>query len=564
MNWDELPGLFAATDGEGRLVSASAGLYRFMGLEPGQITGHLLDELLPPASRILAQTHIWPLLNRTGSASEVFLQLRMADGTRVPALLNARRSLDSSGGESKACFTWSFFVAHERSKFEAAVLDMRRRAESLAETLAQRERFLRDVTEALPGLVAHWDANLRCTFANAAHEAVFQRPATEIVGMHLADLLGPARMPSMSAALAHVMTGKAQQLEGRFNRADGTQSIWQMDCVPQRDTAGQVIGFFVLGSDITRLKEASIAQRLVASVFRSIREGIVVADAQGQVLSVNPAFCDLTGWTEREMIGRPAPFARPEQESTLLATMWETLALRGQWHGELWCKHRDGDEHLLAQSVTAFRDDDGGDVGTGKAQRYVAIYTDVTDRWRHDEKVRQLALYDSLTGLPNRHLLSERLEQLVVRANREQTRVALMFLDLDGFKAVNDEHGHAAGDELLQVVAHRLLDQVRETDTVSRLGGDEFVVLLDNPSSEGEAQNVAQRILASVTQPIALKTVAVQPGAALATAVDVGVSIGIALHGPHCPTAKELMAQADAAMYAAKSAGKGRVHLAPT
>jgi len=557
VHWDHLPGLYALTDGAGRITAVNAGLLKALALQPEHVVGQSLDVLLPGPGRILLQTHIWPLLHRTGAATEIYLQLKAADGTRLPCLLNAQRHI----GPEVQGVAWSFFVVQERSRFEAALLAMRRNAESLAESLAQREAFLSVLTNALPGMVAHWDHNLRCTFANAAHEAVSGRPVESLLGMSLPDLLGLERMADFAPKLALLLAGEAQQSELSIHGPGEQERHWQLELVPERDAKGQVSGFFVLGSDVTSLRQASLDQRMAASVLRSTLDGILIADHEGHILSANPAFCKLTGSDEQALIGQPAPFARPRTADGQADEVWHALETRGQWRGEYWSERAHGEQHLLAQSVTAIRNEDPR--AAVQTQRYVAVYSDITERWRQDERVRQLALYDSLTGLPNRHLMTERLAQLVIRASREHSSVMLMFLDLDGFKAVNDSLGHSAGDQLLQQVAGRLLQQVRETDTVARLGGDEFVVLLDNPNSMEEALNVAQRILAALSVPFELQVESTDAKVRPPSVAHIGASIGLASLGPSCLTAEQLLARADAAMYAAKAAGKGRVHLAP-
>ena len=277
VHWDHLPGLYAFTDGSGRITAANAGLLKALALQPEHVLGESLDVLLPGPGRILLQTHIWPLLQRTGAATEIYLQLKAADGTRLPCLLNAQRHL----GPEVHGVAWSFFGVQERSKFEAALLAMRRNAESFAESLAQREAFLRVLTNALPGMVAHWDDTLRCTFANAAHAAVSKRPVESLLGMALPDLLGPKRMADFEPKLALLLAGEAQQSELCIHEADGQERFWQLDFVPERDAKGRVCGFFVLGSDVTSLRQASLEQRMAASVFGSTLDGILIADHEG-------------------------------------------------------------------------------------------------------------------------------------------------------------------------------------------------------------------------------------------------------------------------------------------
>jgi diguanylate cyclase (GGDEF)-like protein len=220
--------------------------------------------------------------------------------------------------------------------------------------------------------------------------------------------------------------------------------------------------------------------------------------------------------------------------------MRHELALTGRWAGEAWARRKDGNVFLVRQTVTAISG------GTEEPVRYVSVFNDITERWHADERMRYLASHDALTGLPNRSFLVARLMQLLATAERESRRVAVMFIDLDGFKRVNDLHGHPVGDKVLKEVARRLQQQIRTSDTVARVGGDEFVVLLDNPASPDEVTHIAERIVGIVGD---LREVSGHP-------VSLGASIGIAIHGVHGLGPEDLLSNADAAMYAVKAAGK--------
>jgi diguanylate cyclase (GGDEF)-like protein/PAS domain S-box-containing protein len=288
--------------------------------------------------------------------------------------------------------------------------------------------------------------------------------------------------------------------------------------------------------------------RLAASIFDSTIEGIMVTDEAGIILSVNPAFSVITGYGAVEVIGQRAGMLKSDRhDATFHATIVQSIVAHGRWEGETWTRRQDGTIFLARQSITLIR-------STGdEPVRYVSIFNDISALWQKNEDTRHLAFHDLLTGLPNRSLLIERMTQLIARTDREQSNVALMFLDLDGFKAVNDTLGHETGDELLVVVAKRLVAQVRALDTVARLGGDEFVILLHNPVNNDEVAHIAQRIVESINLPMHFDE----------KSARVGVSIGIAIYDIDGSTPARLLKSADGAMYLAKAAGKNTFRFCP-
>jgi diguanylate cyclase (GGDEF)-like protein/PAS domain S-box-containing protein len=560
---DHLPCSALVTDGNGLLQEINAEMLRLIGGQNARRSALIrdlpmqadlfevedkagpwrqrsIDDLVLPASRIFLQTHVWPLLLRDGQVREIQLQLRDADGLTVPVLVNcSRREVDGVLG-----YWWVFFVAKERSLFEAAVLASRRSAEASEQALVEKEHFTRQVTDAMPGLVAYWGKDLICRFANYRYLDWFGKSSQEAVGMSYRDLLGERlftmNLPHAQAALA----GKAQCFEGELIDARGVRVATLAHYMPDFEAEGSVSGFFVHIGDVTPLKDAEIELKLAAGVFDHAADAIVVTDSDYCILRVNPAFVEITGYSAAEAVGMNLVKLKSTltEDNIPYSGVMEEVAAKGQWSGDRWSRRKNGEVYLQAMSVTAIQG------LLGQALRYITIFSDATERWNKDEEIRQQAFHDALTGLPNRHLLLERLGQLITMTEREQRQVALLFLDLDRFKAVNDEFGHAAGDQLLKLVAARLQAQVRTADTVARLGGDEFVVLLDNPANVDEVARIAQRIVDAVSAPIQLA------GQTLA----VGASVGVALHPAHGQTPAELMHAADRAMYAAKQGGSAR------
>ena len=433
-----------------------------------------------------------------------------------------------------------FFVGLVRdiSEQEAA----RANAEASAQLIAERERFIRGITNAIPGMVANWDATLRCRFANNRYLEWFGKLPEELIDVvTLRELLGEKLFALNEPHIQGALAGVNQQFARIMTKPDGTVGHTWAAYVPDLDSVGVVVGFFVLVTDVTPLKEAEAALELAASVYRSTDDGITVTDAHGTILSVNPAFTRITGYSAEEVLGEnPRLLKSNRHDKAFYAAMWQDINAKGRWEGELWNRRKNGDVYPERMVITAIFD------AAGAAHRYVAVFNDITDLWRKDEHVRHLAFHDALTDLPNRTLLLERLDRQIAMSTREHRELAVMFLDLDGFKPVNDTLGHEVGDDVLKVVAQRLLTVVRQTDTVARLGGDEFVIILDNPMNRDEVAHIASRILATVNEPMSLRGKTAQ----------VGTSIGIAMFPADGETPADLIKNADTAMYAAKVAGK--------
>ncbi len=401
--------------------------------------------------------------------------------------------------------------------------------------------FIKTVVDAVPAMVAYWDRDLRCCFANRRYQEWFGKKGAEIIGVSMRDLVGRRLFALDEAHALRALSGEPQHFERILNKADGSVSHTWTTYTPDIDVHGTVAGFFVLKCDVTPLKEVEAELRMAASVFDNTVEGIVVSAADGTILSVNPAFTEITGFTAEEAIGQnPRMLKSHHHDDAFYSAMWRDIKKTGRWQGELWNRRKSGEVFLEWQTITRISG------GASDPERYVAVFHDITERRRRDDGIRHQAFHDVLTDLPNRALLRERLDQLIAMTERERRDVAVMFLDLDGFKTINDTLGHRTGDDLLKAVAQTLLAQVRRSDTVARLGGDEFIVVLDNPANREEVASMARRIIAAVNEPMSFRN----------ETASIGISIGIAMHPSGGATAAQLIESADIAMYAAKTAGK--------
>ena len=277
-------------------------------------------------------------------------------------------------------------------------------------------------------------------------------------------------------------------------------------------------------------------------VERHMREAVCVMHPDFSFVSVNPAFTRITGYAPTDVLGRQLDLLdSPQHDSEFYAAIRAEVLVNGRWAGELWARRKDGEEFLCSSVFFAI-----GQPGQ-PPQTVVSVFSDITHQKRAEQELRYLANFDALTNLPNRALLSERLSRAIVRARREHTRIAVLFLDFDHFKDINDSLGHAAGDRILRVAATRLQETVGERPTVARLGGDEFTVVVEDVASPEDADHIAREIIMAFEAPLRLDD---------RVEVAISPSIGISLYPDHGQVPTELLKRADTAMYQAKAAGR--------
>ena len=289
------------------------------------------------------------------------------------------------------------------------------------------------------------------------------------------------------------------------------------------------------------LRTSETSLRLAYKVIEASHDAVMITDAKGIIQSVNPSFCKLTGYSADEALGQtPSLLSSGQHDQLFYQQMWQGLQQQGYWQGEIWNKRKNGEIYPEWLSISAVRNDQGA------INQYAAIFSDITERKKREQKIHELAYFDELTGLANRRLFQDRLEQALANAKRHHHQLAVLFLDLDLFKRINDTLGHQAGDEALRQVAKRLQKASRAGESVARLGGDEFTMLVPECETKEEIVKLAQRIVAQFELPFQIQ----QNELALTT------SVGISIYPQHGHTASELLKCADAAMYQAKESGR--------
>ncbi|MGM9515019.1 EAL domain-containing protein [Roseateles sp. DB2] len=359
----------------------------------------------------------------------------------------------------------------------------------------------------------------------------------------------PDDFPLALASIEQHLSGEApaHEVEMRLRTKDGEwRWIRTSGRVVSRDAEGRPLMMSGTHTDITERKQLELALREAAMVFDSSLEGIMVVDPRMRITKVNAAFCHITGYDADDVLGKsPAILSSGRQGPDFYREMWRSLAAHDVWRGEIWNRRRNGEIYAELLTISCVRD------AKGVVQHYIGVFSDISQIKSHEAELHRIAHFDPLTGVPNRRLLVDRLHQALARAARTESSLAVCFLDLDGFKVVNDAHGHAVGDRLLIEVTQRMAEVLRAEDTLARLGGDEFVVLLTDISSERNCALVLDRLLQAVQQPLRIEGLELR----------VTVSIGVSLFPHDNADADTLMRHADQAMYLAKEAGKNRYQL---
>lgn len=330
-------------------------------------------------------------------------------------------------------------------------------------------------------------------------------------------------------------------IEHRVVRPDGAiRQVTELGEI-ERDAAGEAVHMTGTVQDITERKKAETQLLLAAKIIENASEGIVVTDVAGLIVDANPAYERILGYPREQIIGKKPGFASSgHHDEGFYREMWQRLRAEGAWEGEIWDRHASG--ATIPQWLTINAITDPG----GRVTHYVGMLLDISSQKAAELKLKEMAFYDPLTELPNRTLFHDRLEQQIATCHRNGSQMALMFIDLDRFKGVNDTLGHAAGDQLLQETARRLRNGVREADTVARLGGDEFTIIVTDVSQSDGLSNLAGELIKNLCKAVELR----------GQSVHVGASIGIALYPEDGRDAETLLKNADIAMYQAKDAGR--------
>ena len=418
-----------------------------------------------------------------------------------------------------------------------------------AERRAQEDRMLKAfivessedaiIGKTLDGIVTSW---------TRAAEKIFGYTAEEMIGHSLSTIIPVDRRDEDRKVMVSIMRGEVINLfETERIRKDGSRINVFLTISPIRNLESFTVGISEIARNITERKQAEVKLQLAANVFTHAREAIMITDLVGSIIDVNDTFTRMTGYSRDEILGKnPRLLKSGHQSKSFYKAMWNDLIEEGYWSGELWNRRKNGEIYVEMKTISTVRD------ALGKAQHYVSLSSDITLLKEHEKQLEHLAHYDVLTSLPNRVLLADRLHQCMASVQRRALRLGVVFLDLDGFKEVNDNHGHDIGDRLLMSLASRMKQTLRDADTLSRLGGDEFVAVLPDLTSIEDCLPMVNRLLSVIAEPVTINNISLK----------VSASLGVTFYPQSQDVdADQLLRQADQAMYQAKVAGKNRYHV---
>ncbi|MFA6311487.1 MAG: EAL domain-containing protein [Sterolibacterium sp.] len=426
-------------------------------------------------------------------------------------------------------------------------------AMSIERAQAEKARFdsaeeLRVIYDTASVAIFEGDLSGDLIHANRRMAEMFRCPLEKLIGSEYVAHIHPDEREAGRQNLLGLLTGdlRTVDLERRYRREDGSEFWGHLTARQRLDSQGKVVALVGVITDITERKQAEAHLQLAANVFTYAQEGITITDAEGNIIDVNDTFTRITGYSRVEAIGKnPRILKSGRQDQEFYAGMWSDLKTKGHWSGEIWNRRKTGEVYVEMLNISAVTD------AAGVPQNYVALFSDISSLKEHQNQLERIAHYDALTGLPNRVVLADRLRQATAQTRRRENLMALVYLDLDGFKEVNDNHGHETGDALLIVLSQRLKEALREGDTLARIGGDEFVAVLTDLTSIRECEVVLSRLLQAAASPVQIKEITLR----------VSASLGVTLFPLDSGDPDTLLRHADQAMYQAKQAGKNRYHL---
>ena len=422
---------------------------------------------------------------------------------------------------------------------ELTAANQRLRAQS-----EQEHAQLRGVIDSIPDLIYFKTPEGIYLGCNQAFERYAGLPESSIVGNTALSIFDSATALKVRSRDTEMLaSGKAMVCEEWVTYPDGGNICLEVLRTPYFNSAGSVIGLIGIGRNITERKRLEEERRLAALVYQHTAEGMLVTDADYHIIAINPACARITGYELQEVLGKsPNIFNSGRQDQYFYDSMWEAINGVGYWHGEMWDRRKNGEIYAKSITINQLLGDDDSLHG------YVVLFSDITEKKQSEELIWKQANFDMLTGLPNRRMFRDRLAQEIKKERRAGLSLALLFIDLDHFKEVNDTHGHLVGDDLLIEVARRIRECTRDSDTVARLGGDEFTVILTQLEDSKFAEVVAQKIINCMAEPFVLGE----------DVVYVSASIGITLYPDDAIEVEQLLKNADQAMYAAKNMGRSR------
>ncbi len=517
-------------DADGHVTGWNAQAELLFGWKRTEAIGRLLHEtIIPPQFR---KSHV--------DGMNAFFQ------TGTGPVLNSRIEMTAqrrNGDEFPVELAITQLKIGKEHMFTSFIRDITER--KLAEqALRISEQRFRDVSEAAGEYLWEIDTNMVYTYVSNRSVEVKGFAPEELLGHTPMDFMPKEDAESVIKIIKGAMVNNTTFKLQHRNTTKNGETLWEaVTGLPILDNAGVVTGLRGTGLNITQRKQTEDELRLASMVYKNSSEAMVITDSANRIIAVNPAFEKLTGYRSEEVTGKdPNILSSGRQDKAFYQAMWHDINSTGTWQGELWDKRKNGEVYPKSLIINTIKDENG------QVHRYVALFSDITKKKESEELIWKQANFDMLTGLPNRRMFRERLDHEIKKAHRSGAQLALMLLDLDHFKEINDTLGHDMGDVLLKEAAARLVSCVRESDTVARMGGDEFIIILGEVDDPGSVDRVARTILQRIVEPFKLGD---EFG-------YVSTSVGITLYPDDAADIESLLKNADQAMYVAKKQGRNR------
>lgn len=482
-------------------------------------------------------------------------------GFTVPAdyqgVGNALRTLRASPFEEAPTFTladfWTRYANHIAlilSIFLVFLMSIGAQLYRQNRQIRQNEKHLLSVQDNLQSTldaIPHslYEMSLEGIFYRVGRAPTSFSSLTEnFIGKNVTEIY-PSAVSDVFRKALHEANERGHAFGYQYTLESRHKLYWFELSVSKKKESNETAHFIVLSHDITDRKESEAKLKLAASVFTYAREGIMITNASGEIVEVNDTFTFITGYAYDEVVGQNPRVLKSGRQGELFYTqMWQSLLEEGHWYGEISNRRKSGEVYIQMTTISAIYDENE------VVQSYVALFTDITTMKEHEKQLEYVAHYDALTSLPNRVLFADRLRQAMSQMERRKKELAVVYLDLDGFKAINDQYGHHIGDELLVIIAERMEESLRQGDTISRLGGDEFVAVLTDLNDQNECLPILNRLLQATSEPIVIHD----------TIIQLSSSIGVTLYPKDRVDADQLVRHADLAMYQSKQSGKNRYH----
>jgi diguanylate cyclase (GGDEF)-like protein/PAS domain S-box-containing protein len=526
---EHAPVALSMFDREMRYLAASRRCIEEYGLAGQEIVGRSHYDVLPWVTERLKEIHQRALSGETLRREEE--RSERPDGT-IRWTRWEVRPWRSGEGEIGGIILFTENIT-EQKKAEAA--------------LRESKEVLQLFIEHAPAGLVMFDREMRYLAASRRWLEMHSLLDTDVIGRSHYEIF-PELPESWKEEHRRALAGEPVPADERsIRKKDGSTQWVRREVIPWWTSEGAVGGIIILSEDITERRQIEERLRLAASVFTNASEGIMITDPEGAILEVNEMFTRITGYSREEVIGRnPRLLKSNLQSPEFYEELWRTLLQEGQWSGEVWNRTKGAEIVAVALSISAVHD------SSGNLLQYVSMFSDVTELKEHQRQIEHVTHYDVLTGLPNRALFADRLRQAMTQASQQNRLLAVAYLDLDGFKNINDRHGQGAGDRLLTSLAFNMKCALRKGDTLARLGGDEFVAVMLDLDSAKASMPVLKRLLEAAAEPVQVGDLP----------LSLTASIGVAFYpqGDEAD-ADSLLRQADQAMYEAKLAGGNRYHI---